>query len=64
MCIHHLKMLAELKDEHHAVLEIRNHIAWYLKGIKGSNNLKNKIYQMTNLYDILQVLEKFRREIE
>ena len=61
MCIKHLKLLSELKNEKVAVLEIRNHIAWYLKGVEGSNQLKNKVYQMTNLCDILHVLEEFRR---
>lgn len=61
MCIKHLKLLSELKNEKVAVLEIRNHIAWYLKGVDGSNQLKNKVYQMTNLCDILHVLEEFRR---
>lgn len=61
MCIKHLKLLSELKNEKIAVLEIRNHIAWYLKGVDGSNQLKNKVYQMTNLCDILHVLEEFRR---
>lgn len=61
MCIKHLKLLSKLKNEKVAVLEIRNHIAWYLKGVEGSNQLKNKVYQMTNLCDILHVLEEFRR---
>ena len=63
MCIKHLKMLAELKTEKQAVLEIRSHVGWYLKNVKGSNEIKNKIYKMTSIYDILQVLEKFKEEI-
>ena len=60
----HLNLLAELKDEHHAVLEIRNHISWYLKGIKGANEVKNKIFQMKRLYDILHILEEFKEELD
>jgi len=63
MCIKHLKMLADLKSERQAVLEIRSHVGWYLKGVKGSNEIKNKIYKMTKLYDILQVLEEFKEEV-
>ena len=62
MCIKHLKMLAKLKEEKVAVLEIRSHIGWYLKGIKDSNEIKNKICGMTKLCDILQLLEKFKEE--
>lgn len=63
MCINHLKMLASLKNEKVAVLEIRSHIGWYLKGVKGSSDIKNKVCSMSKLCDILQVLEKFREEI-
>ena len=45
MCIKHLKMLADLKSEKQAVLEIRSHVGWYLKGVQGSNEIKNKIYK-------------------
>jgi len=60
----HLSLLYSLKEEHRAVLEIRNHISWYLKGVKGANEIKNKIFQMTKLYDILQVLEEFKEELD
>ena len=53
----------DLKNEKQAVLEIRSHIGWYLKGVKGSNEIKNNIYKMTKIYDILQVLEKFKEAI-
>lgn len=59
MCIKHLKYLSDLKDEKIAVLEIRNHVAWYLKGIEGGNLIKNKIYQCSHIRDILQILEMF-----
>ena len=63
MCIKHLKMLADLKSEKQAVLEIRSHVGWYLKGVQGSNEIKNKIYKITKIYDILQVLEEFKEEV-
>ena len=59
MCLHHLDYLNSLKDEHLACLEIRNHIAWYFKGLKGSNELKNKVYQTTNIHDIICLLKEF-----
>ena len=31
MIFHHLDYLNQLKNEHIATLEIRNHIGWYLK---------------------------------
>lgn len=60
MCLKHLKYLMELKNEKLACLEIRNHIGWYFKGIKGANELKNKVYQTSNIRDIISILNEFR----
>lgn len=59
MCIRHLQYLEQTKPEKVVVLEIRNHVAWYLKGINNANNIKNKIYQCNNIRDIMQVLNEF-----
>lgn len=59
MCIRHLEYLQQNKPEKVVVLEIRNHVAWYLKGINNANNIKNKIYQCNNIRDIMQVLNEF-----
>lgn len=64
MCIKHLNYLSEIKDEKLAVLEIRNHIGWYLKGINGANSVKNKIYQCLNIRDILHILNDFLKEMD
>ena len=63
MAIKHLNYLLEFKDEKVSALEIRNHIAWYLKGIPGSNNIKNKIYKTTDIHDIILVLNEFKEEL-
>lgn len=60
MVLKHLKYLDELKNEKLACLEIRNHIAWYLKGIPGANDVKNKIYKITKVCDIINILNEFR----
>ncbi len=60
MVLKHLKYLDELKNEKLACLEIRNHIAWYLKGISGANDVKNKIYKTTKVCDIINILNEFR----
>ena len=63
MCLHHLDYLNDVKDEKLACLEIRNHIAWYFKGIKGCNELKNKVYQTSNIRDIIILLNEFKKEV-
>ena len=63
MCLKHLNYLSQIKPEKLACLEIRNHIAWYLKGIKNANNLKTKVYQMTKLCDIIDLIKQFKEEL-
>ena len=63
MALHHLDYLKELKNDKVAALEIRNHIAWYLKGITGSNEIKNIIFKTTNINDIIKILEEFKERL-
>ena len=60
MCLKHLDMLKDLKSEKIACLEIRNHINWYFKGIKSANEIKNKVYQTTDIRDIISILNEFK----
>ena len=62
MCLKHIKYLSEIKIEKLVCLEIRNHIAWYLKGLKNSNEIKNKVYLTTNINDIILILEEYKKE--
>ena len=59
-----MKLLLEIKDKKVAALEIRNHIGWYLKGIKNSNEIKNKVYQTKEISDIIDILNDYKKEIE
>lgn len=64
MCLKHLFYLKELRCEKVAALEIRNHIAWYLKGLKNSTEIKNKVYKTTKINDIINLLEEYKKEVD
>ena len=64
MCLKHLDYLSKIKPEKVACLEIRNHIAWYLKGLKNANQIKEMVYQTTKLCDIIDLLNNFREEFK
>lgn len=63
MCLKHLDYLSKIKPEKLACLEIRSHIGWYLKGIKGAKFVKEKIYTLTKICDIITVLNEFKEEL-
>ena len=64
MCFHHLDYLMELKDEKVAVLEMRSHIAWYLKGIPGSQNVKNEIFKVKKAEELKKILNNYLKDIK
>ncbi len=62
MCIKHINYLQKIKPEKLVCLEIRNHVAWYLKGLKNSNIIKEKVYKATSSCDIIKILKDFEEE--
>lgn len=64
VCLLHLDRLIDLKNEHIAVLEMRNHAAWYLKGIRGSGQARKDINDCTTREEMANVLNGLVEEIE
>ena len=62
MCIKHMNYLLEFKKEKTAILEMRSHIAWYIKGLEGSNDVKRKIFSATSKKEILDILMDFEQK--
>ncbi|MNW46072.1 tRNA-dihydrouridine synthase C [compost metagenome] len=59
IAILHMDRLAALKGEHVAVREMRKHLAWYLKGLKGSSRIKDLIMEETKRDEMVRILENF-----
>jgi len=62
MCLYHLDYLRQIKNEKLTCLEMRSHIAWYIKGLRNSSEIKNKIYQVNKVCDIINILNEFKEE--
>ena len=60
----HMDRLVALKGEHVAVKEMRKHLAWYLKGLKGSARVKDLIMEQTKRDAMAEVLEHFVASME
>ncbi len=60
----HTKLLCDEKGEKRGVLEARKHIAWYIKGIPYSNELKTKIFTLSSLSEIVEMLNEALLKIE
>ncbi|MBE6143991.1 MAG: tRNA dihydrouridine synthase DusB [Firmicutes bacterium] len=55
----HINLLKETKDEKRALLEIRSHATWYLKGVNNSSKLKQDICRVKSIEELLSLLDNF-----
>lgn len=59
MLKHHFELLLKTKSEKLAVLEIRTHAAWYLKGLPNTTELKNGIMKAKTKEEFLELLKEY-----
>lgn len=64
MCFHHMDYLSKIKCEKVTVLEMRSHIAWYLKGIPGSVEVKNLCFKATTIEELTNILKNYLNKLE
>ena len=59
MCIRHLNLICFIKGDGVGVKEMRKHVAWYLKGLKNSNEVKNLANNIDNKQEMEKVLLEY-----
>lgn len=57
--VHHYELLLELKGEHLAMLEMRSHVSWYIKGMPGSSKIKDFCNKQTDFAVVLNTLKDY-----
>lgn len=62
MILHHLDLLSEQKNIKVALLEMRSHAAWYLKGVKNASNLKQDIFKVKDIDEFKKLITDFLKE--
>lgn len=60
----HLDLSCKLKGERIAIKEMRKHIAWYIKGLRNSNEIKNLINTIEDREKIRKILKKYFGELK
>ncbi len=59
MMLQHLESLVELKGEHTAVLEMRSHGPWYLRGIDHASSLRKQLSQARTSAEFKGYVDEF-----
>lgn len=61
----HYELLVKNKiDEKIAVIKMRKHASYYMKGLYKNTILKNKIFQVTTQEELFELLDMYMKEIE
>lgn len=64
MCLKHLNYLLKIKNEKIAVLEMRSHISWYLKGMPNNIFVKEQIFKATTVDEIKKILNSYLKNLK
>jgi len=56
--LRHAGLLVEIKGEKTAVLEMRKHASWYIKGVRGAAALREKIVRIKSISELRDLLLK------
>ena len=59
MIVDQYERLLKLKGERLALLEMRSHVGWYLKGMQGSAQIKNKANQSLSFEEVKKILKEY-----
>ena len=59
LCLRHARLMAEWKGEDRAVIEMRKHFAWYLKGLRGAAQVRSRINTMDRLIDVENTIREY-----
>ena len=63
IAIKHLNMVCQFKGDKVGVREMRKQLAWYLKGMRGSNEVKNRINTIENKEEMIEALLEYLSKI-
>lgn len=60
LATNHMDSLIELKGERIAMMEMRSHMSWYMKGLPGSTTVKREIVQTQSRTEMIELLAKYK----
>ena len=64
MCLKHLDYLLKIKNDKIAILEMRSHISWYLKGMPNNILVKEQIFKAKTVDEIKKILNFYLKNLK
>ena len=60
----HYELLEKYEDEKTALLEIRTHALWYIKGLPNNKEIKNKIVTTKTKEELFNVIDEYEKDLK
>lgn len=64
VCLLHADRLTKIKSEKVAIMEMRKHAAWYLKGLKGNGKIRKQINGVETRFELEALLSDYVTQLE
>lgn len=62
-CLKHFEYLLQIKPEKVAVLEMRTHGTWYLKGLPGGVKVKKRLYEINTKEEFIRTINEYMENL-
>lgn len=62
-CLKHFNYLLEIKPEKVAVLEMRTHATWYLKGLPNGVGVKKRLYEIKTKEEFINTIKEYMEKL-
>ena len=59
----HLDLVIKEKGEYIGIREMRKHICWYIKNLKDSSKIREKVNKIENIKELITCLEEYFNSI-
>ena len=63
MCLRHYELAIKYDGEFKAVREMRNHTAWYHKGLPKSSEIRNVVNSLSTTQEVINTLQNYKAEL-
>lgn len=64
LAVNHMDRLIGLKNEKVALLEMRSHMAWYIKGLAGATHVKRMITKVSTREEMMELVTRYGAYLE
>ncbi|MEK7528541.1 MAG: tRNA-dihydrouridine synthase [Patescibacteria group bacterium] len=59
LILEHCRLSVEFKGERLGMLEMRKHLAWYIRGMPGASEIRQKLVRVDSIDEVKKILEPF-----